>query len=350
MAAGSITEISADKRLTQIDCDIANGQYGDPKEMTISGFLDYWVERYAEGSVSPRTLRKYSTIIRNHLKKNFGSMLLKDLEAHHVQEYYEQYIQSGLSARTVLNIHRLFRQILTQAVKCQLLPYNVLYSVIPPKVEGTSMCLLTADQARTLLRHAVGSDYHLPIHLALYTGLRRSEVLGMQWQDIGLERGTITVARATVGLIGDPTFTSVPKSDHSRRTIPVSPDTRDLLNAHYEMREVQFSVYDDPTIPPNMPVCARPNGDSIKPDALTYGYKRIATSCGFGHVRFLDLRHAYASLLLTEGVAIFIVQGLLGLDSIRSIVDNYGHIIPRSNVEAIANLDDVLNGPSFRTT
>ena len=134
------------------------------------------------------------------------------------------------------------------------------------------------------------SDYHLPVHLALYTSLSRSEALGLQWQDIDLERGRIKIERAVVGLIEDPTYTSIPKTESSRRTIPVSPDTYDLLNAHYQMREVQFSVYDDPTLPPDLTVCARANGNFIKPDALTKGYKRIATSCGFGHVRFLDLR------------------------------------------------------------
>ena len=283
----------ADKRLAEVNCEIIRSQ-----QMTIAEYLDHWVWNYADTSVRPRTLRGYNTIIRNHLKKNFGSMFLKDLEAHHVREYYSQCIQSGLSAQTVLHIHRLFRQALKQAVSWNMLLRNVLDDVAPPMTNRPEIRILTPEEINVLLETAKGTDFFLPIHLGIFTGMRRSEVLGLQFRDVNLEAQTLKVSRTMVDIPGDQAHMDVPKSLQSRRTIPFGEETADLLRLRCRALTPHLEALDR-RLTATTQVCLRSNGSILTPDALTKSFKKITIQCGLEGVRFRDLRHTYTSSLTT---------------------------------------------------
>ncbi len=200
----------AQARLTKAEHEINQGQYLEPTKLTVAEYLDIWTRDYAQISVRPRTLQGYQHIIETHIKRTFGPMRLIDLNTHDVQTYYADCIRSGLSAQTVMHIHRLLSQTLKQAVRWKMLYHNVLDGITPPPRRKPELRSLSPEEARALLQGAEKTDYHLPIHLAIFTGLRRSEILGLRWRDIDIENHRLTVARTMVDMIGDATHINEP--------------------------------------------------------------------------------------------------------------------------------------------
>lgn len=285
----------AEKRLTEVNGEIRCGQYVDPKEMTVGKYLDDWIRDYAEINVRSRTLRGYNSIIRSHLKKNFGAMNLEDLEAYHVQEYYAECIQSGLSAQTVLNIHRLFSQLLKQAVHWGLLQRNVLDEIAPPSTKRAEARILTPEEIDVLLETTKGTDFFLPIHLGIFTGMSRSEVLGLQFRDVNLKAQTFKVSRTMVDIPGDQAHVDVPKSRQSKRTISFGEETADILKLRCQALTVPLNALGR-RLTSTTQVCLRANGSLLTPDALTKAFRKITIQCGLEGVKFRDLRHTNAKM------------------------------------------------------
>ncbi len=327
------TKKRAQERMAEIQHELSRGVHFDPTTLTVSEYLDLWKRDYAEASVRPRTLEGYCSIIKTHLKPAFGSVKLADLGAHQVQTYYAARIRSGLSAQTVLHIHRLLSQTLKQAVRWRMLRRNVLEDISPPPRRRPEMRVLTPDEADALLRAAEPTEYYLPILLALFTGMRRSEVLGLTWRHIDLAARKLTVSRTMINLTGNPAHISEPKSFRSMRSLFFCEEIATLLESHRQNQIAHFGVF-DAVITPETQICARLDGSLVKPNALSRAFKRIATRADITDVRFHDLRHTHATFLLLAGVPIHVVQARLGHESIQTTVDTYGHLLPTSGAPA----------------
>ena len=320
------TKRDAERRLAEVIHEIDSGTFIQPSRITLSEYLDQWMRDYAVPSVRPLTAQGYRTIVRQ-MQRALGPAPLADLRPHHIQKYYVALLDRGLSPQTVTNYHRVLHHALGQAVKWELLPRNIMERVRPPRVHKPEFRSFSPDEVSLLLTAARGTDYHLPIHLAVYTGLRRAEVLGLRWSDVDLDARTLTVNRTMSALRGEPMHINAPKSSRSRRAVAFGEGTASLLT----MRRGA----------PDDQVCARSGGAVLTPRSLSYGYKTIADSCGVS-VRFHDLRHTHASLLLAAGVPVHVVQARLGHATIQTTVDTYGHLLPTSDAEAGTVLEATL--------
>ena len=330
----------AQARLTEIMDSLRRGQYIEPSMMPLSEYLSHWL---AEKSAHFRlkTIEHHEGLIRLHINPALGHIPLATLTPLDVQRFYTDRHRSGLSAQTVIHIHRTLRQALGQAVKWELLHRNVTDSVTPPRREKPTIRPLTVSETKTLLLAAQDTDYHVPIYLAIHTGLRRGEILGLRWSDVNMPGASLTVNQTVVEVRGR-THVSEPKTDSSRRAVSVTGDTVLLLDAH--RRETQSSMRSlGLTQAPFSHVCVRPDGRPIVPSALTRGYKRLATKCGIDGVRFHDLRHTHATMLLEAGVPIHQVKARLGHRSITTTVDTYGHVLPASDAAVAAILKEKLS-------
>ncbi len=343
----------AQARMSEILHSLNEDRYIKPTHLTVSAYIDTWLQDYAEVSVRPRTLRGYRSIVKNHIKPAFGSIRLRDLSARRVQSYYANCIRSGLSAQTILHVHRLFSAALKQAVKWDLMRRNILEDITPPKRQRPNIRFLSPDEVHTLLDESQLTNFYIPIHLAVSTGLRRSEILGLRWSDIKLRSRTITVSRTMVEIAGNSAHIDRPKSHSSNRTIPIGTETVKTLNVHLELRSLQLAEMEI-KLTKDSQVCIRPDGTLLRPDHLTKSYRKIATRCGLSDVRFHDLRHTHATLLLSAGIPIHVVQKHLGHASIQTTVDIYGHVMPESEIAVAKKIDTLvdrmLTEPKFRVT
>ena len=328
----------ADARLAEIQHELNRGTHFDQTTMTVQEFLDLWTRDYADVSVRPRTLEGYTGIIKTHLKPAFGTVKLVDLGAHQVQRYYSKCIRSGLSAQTVRHIHRLLSQTLRKAVRWKMLYGNVLEGISPPPVRRPEMRVLTPHEADALLKAAEHTDLYLPILLGLFTGLRRSEILGLTWADVDIASRRLVVSKTMINLVGDPDHKNEPKSRRSARAIFFSEEVAAALRSHRQRLIAQYGT----VIIPKIQVCARADGSTVKPNALYKGVKRITASASITGAHIQCLRHTHATFLLLAGVPIHVVQARLGHASIQTTVDTYGHLLPISGAAAGEDLQNFV--------
>ncbi len=231
---GFKTKKEAEKYMTEQLNAIDKGTYFEPSEMTLSEYLDYWVENHAKPNTAKRTYENYQYMINLHLKPILGHIKISKLQPSHLQEYYAQKLSNGktdkggLSAQSVKHHHRLIFKALKDAVKWQLIVRNVAEAVTPPKTRKVEMQTWDNEQVKTFLNVSKDSPYY-PIYLtAINTGMRRGEVLGIRWQDIDFDNNIIYVRQSLQEVKEEGLTFKEPKSGKSRSITITSSLTKEF--------------------------------------------------------------------------------------------------------------------------
>jgi integrase len=351
--SGFDTRKQAEAALSAVLSDLGKGSYVEPSALTVGEFLQRWLDDYVQHNCAAKTGERYAEIVRNHVLPAIGHVRLRELKPAHIQELYSHAKRAGrkdskggLSGRTVHHIHRVLTNAFNAGVKCQLLANNPVKATTPPRPEAKEMAALSQQQSLRLLDVLENSPLRLPVFLALTTGMRRGELLGLKWSDIDWDRGIVTVRRALKesrrGL-----KLQRPKTARSARTIALPPIALEVLRSHKaiqaESRMRLGKAYNDLGL-----VLAEPVGTFIRPDALSTNFAAfIRRHPELPKVRFHDLRHTHASLLLQAGEHAKVVSERLGHSSVAFTLDTYGHLMPGMEEAAAAKLDGLF-GPAGR--
>jgi integrase len=311
-------------RLNRAIVERDSGIVYDSENLKVADYLDRWLDSIRD-TLRKRTWQRHEEITRLHLKQTIGGLRLDKLNALEVQSLYRFKLDSGLSPRTVQIIHTTLHKALKQAVRWSLLPRNVCEVVVPPRVPKSEIKPLDAQQAKKLLDTARDTQPDLfPLYvLALTTGMRSGEILGLQWQDVDLDAGTLQVKRTVFnGTV------STPKTTRSNRGISLPNMAVEALRKHPRSSEWVFSSK---------------NGTSLSVHNLHNRYwKPLLKDARLPDIRFHDLRHTCATLLLSKGVHPKLVQELLGHSSIEITLDTYSHMLPSMGDQAADAMDDLL--------
>ena len=190
-------------------------------------------------SVKPSTYENYAMLTRRHLIPTLGRNKLKALTADHVRKFRSTKLNTGLSTRTVQLLLTLLRKALQQAVDDGLVPRNVAQSIKVHQAQKDEVRYLTPDQVKRLLSSAGGDRLEALYVMAIHTGLRQGELLGLKWEDIDHEAGTLSVKRTLSPAKDGPRFTA-PKTKKSRRTVPLTPNAIDALQRHKAMQDKEM--------------------------------------------------------------------------------------------------------------
>jgi integrase len=313
--------------------------------ITLGAYLADWLA-HVRTRVRPTTYEGYEVLIRLHIAPCLGSGLLADLRPLDVQRLYGRLLAPAggraLSAGTVLNAHLVLTQALGQAVRWGLLAANPAAGAQPPRPRRAELHSVDADLAGRILEAATGSGIELPVALAIGTGMRRGEILALRWTDIDASRETAYVRRALQPTAAGLVF-SEPKTRRSRRSVALprflepyferqvqaQEGRRKLAREHWKELDL---IVDDGL------------GGPVNPDTLSSAWRRLVKEQGFPHVRFHDLRHAHATLMLLKGVHPKIVSERLGHASIGITLDTYSHVLPSMQSEAASAVDEVFRG------
>ena len=347
------TKRDAERKLAELQHQIDTGGFVKPSRLTLGEFLDQWLRDYAATNVRPRTFEGYNTVVRSQLVPKLGNIALGELRPAHLQAYYAKALTDGrvdgkpggLSARSVLHHHRVLSEALSHAVKWGLVARNVAKAVDPPRPERIEMKALDADGVRKLLEAASGTPYHPMLHLAIYTGMRRSEILGLRWMDVDLSMATLSVVQVIHQLYNGEIIFQEPKTSKSRRLLDLSPTAVLALRAHRERQEADRKMLGVPLADSDL-VFSKSDGSPALPNALTKAFGKIARRAGLSAVRLHDLRHTHATLMLRQGVHPKVVQERLGHSSISITLDTYSHVTPGLQRAAALALDRELEGAS----
>lgn len=343
------TKKDAQRRLVELLHQLDTGGYVRPSKLTLGEFLRVWLRDYAATNVRPRTLEDYRSIVERHLVPSLGSVPLTELRPKALQDYYADRLARGrldgrgqsLSANSVLHHHRLLFEALEHAVKWGLVARNVARAVDPPRIRKREMRMLDAAGLNTLLEAAKATPYHALFLLAAHTGMRRSELLGLRWGDVDLDMPTLSVARVMHQLKDGRIVFDEPKTAKGRRLVPLTPTSALALRSHREKREAEVALLGVPLSDDGQVFCHL-DGSPLLPDSVTHAFVKLARVLGLGTVRFHDLRHTHASLMLRQGVHPKIVSERLGHATVSITLDTYSHVTPGLQEAAARRFEEVL--------
>ncbi|MBA7714619.1 putative prophage phiRv2 integrase [subsurface metagenome] len=329
----------AEKRLTELLTSLDKGVYTPPGRLTVAEHLHQWLDGYVKTNCSQRTLDGYQSIIEHHLIPALGHVQLKQLQPQAIQNYYGQACEK-LSARTVHHQHRVLSQSLKYAVRQGYLGRNPCELVDPPSPRKKVMRTLTPSEVEVLFDTAADNYYYPVIYTAVSTGLREGELLGLRWRDIDLYMPSISVSQALCKRKGKFEFIE-PKTSHSRRRVEMTPKLALYLREYQAEREALYQQLGKELTLDDL-VFASKEGEPIDPSVISHAFGRIVKRAGLEHVRFHDLRHTFASLMLLRGAKPKVISEALGHASVAFTMDTYSHIIEGMQKDAMALLDEVL--------
>jgi integrase len=310
------------------------------ERLTVGAFLDRWLKS-VKPALRPNTYRRYEQFARLHISPALGRISLAKLTPDQLQGLYASKLEAGLSPTTVRHIHAAAHKALKQATRWGLVVRNVASVVEAPRMAHHEMTTLSPDEAQRVIEAACGERLGAVYTLALTTGMRRGELLGLRWRDVDLERGAVQVRASLQWTKEGPVF-GEPKTERSRRQITLAKIAIDTLRAHRiaqaEERLRRGGAWED-----NDLVFANEVGRPVHPNNMVRrSFEPLLRRAGVPRVRFHDLRHSAATLLLAQGVHPKIVSEMLGHSQIAMTLDLYSHVTPTMQRQAADAMDAVL--------
>jgi len=336
---GNKTE--AEKKLTEILHQKDTGSFVPPTKLTLSAYLEKWLADYAKPKLSIRSYERYADIIRRYFTPRLGRLTLSQLTPGQLQALYSEWLDKGLSNATVGLNHAVIHNALRSAVKWGMIGRNVCDALEVPQARRVEMQIWNEDEVSQFLEFAKASPYYELFYLALFTGMRRSELLALRWADIDLLTGQVHVSRGLQRLRDSSLVFTQPKSEKSRRTIALPPSAT-LILKDYRDRIALDRAMSGKTLSDSDLVFYRGNGKPIRPDTITYAWTNLVKRSGLKPIRLHDARHTHASLMLAKGIHPKIVQERLGHSSISMTLDTYSHIIPGLQEAAAKSFDSIF--------
>lgn len=334
--------------------ELATGTYVEPSPMSVQKYLESWLVSYAQIKVASKTFERYKEIVDKHLIPALGEIPLCKLQPLDIQQYYSTALASGrkrggrLSAQTVLHHHRVLKHALRQAIRWRLLVHNPADAVEPPRPAEHEMQVLDETQTAVLLKAVEDTSLHIPVLLAVTTGMRRGEILALRWADVDLNAGTLSVQQSAEQTKAGGIVFKQPKTRRSRRVVALPPIVTAALKKHRATQaraRLQVGTeYKDHDL-----VCALWNGMPRSPGALTRAFIKLMPKLNLPRVRLHDLRHGHATLLLRQNIHPKIVSERLGHSTIGLTLDTYSHVIPGMQEEAAERIDSVLKAALRKT-
>lgn len=335
--------------LDKVKYESKNGLLVKPQKITVSAWLDTWLNDYMKLHLRPSTFENYKLMVEVHIKPSIGHYLLQELRAEHLQKFYNKKLisgrkdgkQGGLSIRMVRYIHCLIHSALEQALKNNLVARNVSKATkLPGKVKHEFQPL-TAEQIQKFLETAKNERLYTAFLLEFWTGLRRGELLGLRWKDIDFKKHIIHV-KQSLTFAGSKLIFQQPKTAKSSRSIPIPESIIHELKAH-KNRQNQERLLIGEGYKDNDLIFCQVDGRPLNPRNFIRTFKRILKKAGLPtEVRFHDCRHSFASMLLQLNEHPKVVQELLGHSTISTTLDIYSHVLPETKKAAINKLETLL--------
>ena len=338
------TRGEAAAKLAKAISDLEAGVQLLDDRVRVGDFLVEWLESVARPRIRPSTYRRYEQLVRTFLVPQLGTVRLSQLKPMHVQAVLNRASASGLKPMTVHHIRAVLRTALNDALRWDLVTRNAAALAESPRQRRPEVAFLDADQAREFLA-SLGDDRYGPLYvLAMALGLRQGEALGLSWLDCDFETGTIRIRNALQRL--DRQWSLVdPKSESSRRTLPMPAIVRSALQRQRALQAEQRLLAGTRWQETGF-VFTSAVGTPLEGVNVTHRLQRALAAAGLPRLRFHDLRHTAASLLLAEGVPARVVMETLGHSQISLTLNTYSHVTKRLLGEAAAAMDRVLGPPA----
>ena len=336
------TRAEAKDKLHTAQEDVKQARPVAANRETLAAFLDRWLKGAAAKRVRATTLRRYEMDVRLHIVPALGKLKLPDVTPKAVQAMLDGLSAKGLAPLSVRNVRAALRVALEQAIRERLFGINNAKSVDLPRAARKRVVALTPDAARAILSAFNGHPYEALVTLALATGLRQGELLGLRWEDIDLEAGTARVDGQLQRIGGAYTLTDL-KTNQSRRTLPLPAVAVEAIRRQ-RVRQAEARLYAGPAWREPLPglMFTTATGTPLHSTTVTHLYQKQLACAGLPRMTFHELRHGSASLLLAQGATMRTVMEALGHSQISLTMNTYSHVLPALQREAANKMEAVL--------
>lgn len=307
-------------------------------EVTLEEWLHYWLEKIVKPNREKSTIYGYENIIRNHVVPELGSTPLYCLEAVQIQRYYTRMLDKGLSPNSIRKHHILLHTALNTAVRQKVLMENCIDSVVPPQVTEPKHYFYDAQQLHQLFRLAEGHPLELAVKLAGYLGLRRSEICGLKWDAVDLERGVLFICAARTA-VGGVAVDKGPKTASSERHLSIGaiPDLRQLLERRWEEQCRQRELLGEAYNPGNY-VLVTAEGVPYQPDYVSGWFSRFIRRHRLPPLTLHGLRHSFASVANSQRIPLFDIGKALGHSNTTTTSRIYTHLFDDTHRDMLSQV------------
>lgn len=332
------TRQEAMAKLVAAQAALARGHLAKQHPPTVAEFLRLWLSTSVKPRVRLTTYTGYQINVEKHLVPTLGKIRLDELTPRHVQEMMNDRLRAGLSTKTVSYVHQVLRTALGVAVRWDIVSRNVAKLVDVPRIDRKVINPLTPDEARTFLTAIRGHRLEALFSVALALGLRQGEALGLSWEDVDFKGGTLRVRNQLqrIDLILVP-----PKTEKSRRTLVMPPMIVKHLREH-QKRQVAEKLWAGSSWSETGLVFANKTGGPTHARHVIEEFHKALESAGMRRIRFHDLRHSCATLLLVQGVSPRVVMEVLGHSEIALTMNVYSHVLPELQRDAATKMQSIL--------
>ena len=332
------TRKEVQEKLTTALHDHQRGLPLPDERQTVGQFLTDWLDNTARHTLRPTSYDGYADLVHHHLVPALGRVPLAKLTPQQIAACYGDLLAKGLAARTVQYAHAVLHRALDQAVRWNLVARNPTDAVDAPRPQRKEITVFNAEQAQQFLDAAQDDRLHALYVLALMTGMRQGELLGPRWQDVDLAAGSLSVRRTLVRTSQGWSWAE-PKTAKGRRTIALPALAVEALRQHrvrqLEERLRAGGLWEDHDL-----VFPNHTGKPLeRQNVVKRSFRPLLAKAGLPYIRFHDLRHSAATLLLSLGEHPKVVQERLGHSTIGVTMDTYSHVLPDMQRKAASRLD-----------
>ena len=335
--------------LNKIQSDVYHNDYIEPTKLTVEEWFWNWMNIYKRPTVSANTYTRYILMMKKYVIPAMGKMKLIDMKSTHIQRLYNQLYKDGISYSVRKHVHTLFNQALTCAVNEGIISKNYSLNTVRPKDKKTDdeVEVFTPAEQEKLIKNLEITPIGVLVRLALGTGCRLGELLGLFWDNIDFENNEIHIVHGLKrkqifdesgqNVIGKETVVGDLKTVKSKRTIPMADSTARVLK-QYKLQQRAFII---PDVFPDM-VFLTANGKPFDNGSVRKQYQRLLKSLGIPYRKFHALRHTYATRLLENNVHPKVAQELLGHSTCDITMSVYSHVLPEQMKEAVNKIKNII--------
>ena len=327
-------EAKADRRVKELDAQ--EGRFIKPTKLTVGEHFEEWLDmRIAKEEVKASTLGQHRYILDKYILPKFGTMALKDLNSQLIERTLVELLQTGkrdgsaLSKSSIRVISLTLSQGLDRAVKNRKIAFNPMKEVEIPKGKTKTVGSYSAQEIRSLLKHAESHRLSALIHLACHTGARRGELLALRWSDFDIDKGTISISKSRGVFNGLVIEENSTKSKRGMRTVELDSETVRILKSH-KVRQGQEKLLIGEGWKETGYIFTQEDGEPIYPSTAYSVFRSIVKRANLKAEPFHILRHTHATELLRNGRPPYIVAQRLG-DEVQTILNTYAHAKPEDD-------------------
>jgi integrase len=335
------TRREVDEKLTKAKADRDTGFVFDADNLTLGNYLDRWINDSVRDTVRQRTWERYEQIVRVHIKPALGRVKLKNITPTHARALYREKLDTGLASRTVNYVHTTLSKALKDAVADGLITRNPASSVKTPRPKKKEIRPLSSEQAKVFLEAVRGDRFEAAFVVALHCGLREGEILGLIWSDVDLDAGTLQVRRTLSEALAGHLFE--PPKNGKGRSVKLTARAVEALRNHLTRQIEEIESLGDRYRDQGLVFPSQVGTPMNAKNLTARNFKPLLKQAGLPEIRFHDLRHIFATLMLQNGEHPKVVQEMLGHATIAITMDTYSHVLPNMQRDAVDRLGLLLS-------